>query len=109
MEMKAIKNLMYDLEKMLPAELSLKSAKTIGERFIVLGQYKSMNIMLEFEGLGSVKISRSNDGYVSYIGRFAHNPKGDVMEIIRALAGECKSYKGIWHWKGETYTQSVPI
>lgn len=109
MKTKTVVNIARDLKKMLPTEILVKTSKLSQEKFFVFAKFEENEFFLVFEGFGDVRIAKNRDGYVSYCGRLAHNPKKDVLDIVKAMFGKSKTYKGVWHWRGETFTQSVPL
>lgn len=111
-QMKAslVREIAKDVKRMLPKEFKVKKAKILnGKELLALGEYKGQELLFKFEGFGNVKIAKNSSGYVVYNGNYKILPRKDIREIISALFGECKTYKGMWHWKGEMFTQSIPM
>lgn len=105
-----VREIAKDVKRMLPKNFVVKKAKVMQEKeLLVFGEYEGQEMLLKFGGFGEVRIAKNHNGYVAYNGCCKILARMDILEIINALLGKCKTYKGVWHWNGEIFTQSVPM
>lgn len=109
MQVKKLQQIIRDVNWLLPKEVRVQKARIVKEKLEVIGWFEDQKLLLEFEGVGKVRIHKGKKGYVEYDGAAKILARTDVLEIMRALAGQCKTYKGVWYWHGEIFLQSVPL
>ena len=65
MQVKKLQQIIKDVNRLLPKEVRVQKARIVKEKLEVIGWFEDQKLLLEFEGVGKVRIHKGKKGYHS--------------------------------------------